>query len=271
MNELLIPVRNFQVDREKIMTALYMGKSLNLSLFFLGIIDTTPLKGYATNYKQPDQLRLGLREEGKNTIKRIRAKAAEMGIHVRTDLIEGDPKVEIPLYAKKHDYVFFGVKRMEGVKKLNPQLEYLISNIKKPILIVDEVQETFDHLVLALDVKARSEKTLDYLKKYNEVFQIKKITLVHVILKEEEREESQAFLDDAARELEGTKAEVRKIIDIAKNQKEIAKRIAQIAKEENADFIVVEVSRKGILEKFLKGSVSRNILEETTMPLVIVS
>jgi nucleotide-binding universal stress UspA family protein len=129
------------------------------------------------------------------------------------------------------------------------------------------------NIVLAFDGSEYSNRALKYAKTFAERFEAT-LWLVHIfshtsdLLGYEDYEKfyGQALLDEALQELSNTRLDVREELQEGPE----AESILNIAKNCQADLIVMGTRGHGTLKGLLVGSVSRKVIHHSSCPVMVV-
>jgi nucleotide-binding universal stress UspA family protein len=120
------------------------------------------------------------------------------------------------------------------------------------------------------DFSKRAEQTLSIV---NQIPNLGKIILVHVVDKGETKEELDAYIEDAERKLKdsqkylthgGLKAEFHVHIG------DPAHEINRVAEEEDVSLIAIGTRGKGLIEEIRVGSTAENVVRNAKRPVLVI-
>ncbi|WP_421077025.1 universal stress protein [Methanothermococcus sp. Ax23] len=142
--KILIPTDSSEVSMEAAKHALEIAKAMNSRVYAVYVVDIVPFIGLPTEGLWESMKEI-LEEEGKEALKKIEDKAKEMGVDIKSEILEGSPAKEIVDYAerKKVDLIVMGTTGKTGLDKLllGSVAEKVSKGAHCPVLLVKMMEK----------------------------------------------------------------------------------------------------------------------------------
>jgi nucleotide-binding universal stress UspA family protein len=142
--KILIPTDSSEVSMEASRHALEIAKEMGSRVYAVYVVDVVPFIGLPTEGLWESMKEI-LEEEGKEALKKIEDTAKEMGVDLKSEILEGSPANEILDYAKKKkvDLIVMGTTGKTGLDKLllGSVAEKVSKGAHCPVLLVKKMEE----------------------------------------------------------------------------------------------------------------------------------
>jgi nucleotide-binding universal stress UspA family protein len=89
------------------------------------------------SYTYPDIMET-IKKEGKTVLDEVKKQGSEMGVHVKTKLVEGIPDDQIIKEAKKDDLIVMGCKGKTALSRIlmGSVCEKVLHHSKSPVMVI---------------------------------------------------------------------------------------------------------------------------------------
>lgn len=267
--KILISLKFPTKDVPHVKTGLNMAKKLGARITFLHVVDTTP-PSRAMLHKVPERMIEELRTVGKRSIESVMKLAKEKGIESDSVMKEGYPADEILEAMEGFDLVMMRPRCYSDEKKLGDVTEEVVKKSHLPVVLIRQEMEKFDNCLLPYDGSPQAQEVLDFMCKANELLNLKNVFLLYVASTPEKEEEGKGILEEAESKLKETFSSVSSKLIKCEKKSEIAVKICEFCNENDINIIAMGRTGKGRIQRFIIGSVSREVIICTDVPVIIV-
>lgn len=256
-------------------TAKFLSKEFRAFLYLLHVVEKIDISmakvlGYEGKVEE------FIKKEGKKREKEIMKFVEELkdeGINCEAVIRYGKPHKEIIESAEefKPDIIMMGTYREDSIGSyfIGSTTWRVIESKKFPVLTIRKgITSLPEKILVPLDLSDLSFKAIDYAKIFKEKFNSKVFfTHVLVILESMSRWEAVEKIEKEIKKKMGEKIDVKGEI-IVEKAPDASSGILKVAKDINADLIVMSTHGRGGIEKTLFGSVTERVIRESEIPVL---
>jgi nucleotide-binding universal stress UspA family protein len=117
--------------------ALSLAKETGVDVTALHVMEFPYVASVDLSYTYPDIMET-IKKEGKTVLDEVKKQGSEMGVHVKTKLVEGIPDDQIIKEAKKDDLIVMGCKGKTALSRIlvGSVCEKVLHHSKSPVMVI---------------------------------------------------------------------------------------------------------------------------------------
>jgi nucleotide-binding universal stress UspA family protein len=279
LEKILCPIDFFPASNTAANYAITLAKTYRGRLILLYVVEPVapwvrelPLNGVMEAMTERATLELN------KVAKRATAGDVPVDVVVRSGLV--DIAVESLIRERGVDFVVMGTHGRRGLEKLfiGSTAERFVRKLQVPLMTIRTPKRghlSVRHVLVATDFSEGTPKAVHYAVSIAKEFKAK-VTLLHVLnelqadISGPYREPLLRSIREELQNLVSSKGRTSVKIAVRAETGQPARRILPIAKEENADLIVMSIHPKTFMDRLSIGSTAEKIIRGSTVPVLTI-
>jgi len=134
---IVLPVDGSDDSTRAVTKALSLAKETGVDVTALHVMKFPYVASVDLSYTYPDIMET-IKKEGKTILDEVKKQGSEMGVHVKTKLVEGIPDDQIIKEAKKDDLIVMGCKGKTALSRIlvGSVCEKVLHHSKSPVMVI---------------------------------------------------------------------------------------------------------------------------------------
>jgi len=134
---IVLPVDGSDGSTRAVEKALSLAKETGVDVTVLHVMEFPYVASVDLSYTYPDIMET-IKKEGKTVLDEVKKQGSEMGVHVKTKLVEGIPDDQIIKEAKKDDLIVMGCKGKTALSRIlmGSVCEKVLHHSKSPVMVI---------------------------------------------------------------------------------------------------------------------------------------
>jgi nucleotide-binding universal stress UspA family protein len=264
---ILVPIKSITAGIPAALTGLNLAKRLDAKVIFLHVVDTEPVKGSFLSI--PTSMVKALREIGLEVLDQVMEMAKEEGLKSLPVLLEGSPVDKILDMADTCDLLIMAPKVLSPEGKRRDTTQSVLEKSQIPVLLTNRPVDRFERFFIGFDGSKESYRVVEFLK--GAPLEPQEVFIGYIASTEEKRKAAGQILEDAKEFMGDSKIPATTNLMTVDEKEKIADEIVKFSRDKGIDIILVGKTGKGAFKRFFSGSVSRMLIAQETIPVMLIS
>jgi nucleotide-binding universal stress UspA family protein len=134
---IVLPVDGSDGSTRAVQKALHLAKETGVEVTALHVVEFPYLASSELSFTYPDVME-AIKKNGMTILDHVKKQGSDLGVHVKTKLLEGIPDDQIIKEAKKDDLIIMGCKGRTALSRIlvGSVCEKVVHHAKSPVMVI---------------------------------------------------------------------------------------------------------------------------------------
>ncbi len=265
--KIVVPVDGSEFAANAARIGIILAKKMDAEISFLHVIDWKRVTKDRVR-KIPEKTMELFRARGNEIVENEVKKAKIKGLEVTSNVLDGIPADQIVKFSQVADLIVMGHRGAHGVVDtlVGSETWKVLENSRVPVLVARGEKESYNNILVSTDGSDFSEIAFIIALEYAKIMGLKEISALYVVNSGTTTEEGEKIMQKYS----SIASDLDLYLDENISAGTPSRQILKFSREKNVDLLVMGTKGRHALKRIFLGSVTREVIDETDIPVIVV-